>query len=368
MKILLSTPYNREIFEKFPGGISVWARNLANHHLSDSRDIELDIFSTTRNKDINERTSKLKRIFEGIKDYGTFLIKTYRKLKKENFDAIQFTSTGSMGLCKDIATIMIAKMCHTKSIIHFHFGRIPELSRIKTLEWKLLRYAVKKSDISIVIDPNSYKVLINEGFDNIRYLPNPLSKEIMNIIEETSNIKRQPRSILFAARVFRQKGIYELVEACCKVPNIKLKVVGNVETEVKNELKAITGNADWIQFTGPIPHNQVIIELLSCDIYILPTYNEGFPNAILECMACGTPTITTSVGAIPEMMNFEGEPCGYEVRKQNVEDLVNAINKLLVDEELKLRYSELSKKRVSEMYSEDIVYDIQYKIWKECEK
>ena len=208
MKILLSSPYNKEIFEKFPGGISVWARNLDNHYQLDPRDIELEIFSTTRSKNINERTSKFKRIFEGIKDYGGFLIKTYRKLKRDNYDVIQFTSTASMGLCKDIVTIWIAKLCNVKSIIHFHFGRIPELSRIKTKEWKLLRYAVKKADIVIVIDPNSYKTLLDEGCCNVRYLPNPLSNEILNIIHENSSIKRLPRTILFAARIFRQKGIY----------------------------------------------------------------------------------------------------------------------------------------------------------------
>lgn len=366
MKILLCTPYFNDVFVKFPGGISVWAKNLYTYYQTDSRDVNLEIFPTTRSKDINERTPKIVRVYEGIKDYGRFLFRIYQKLKSEQFDAIQFTSTADVGLYKDLVTIRIAKKCGTKSIVHFHFGRIPELSRIQTKEWKMLCRVVEQADKAIVIDQASYDTLLGLGYKNVVYLPNPLSEEVVNSVRKyQGQIQRIPRRILFAARVFRQKGIYELVEACTKIPGIQLRVVGNIEEEVKNELYDIAGHADWLVFVGVVKHEDVIKELLACDIHILPTYNEGFPNAILECMACGAPTITTPVGAIPEMMNFDGEePCGRAIRKQNVEDIITAIEELIDNEPQKRMYAERSQKRVAEMYSEKAVYEMQYSIWK----
>ena len=81
-------------------------------------------------------------------------------------------------------------------------------------------------------------------------------------------------------------------------------------------------------------------------------------------MACGAPTITTPVGAIPEMMDFIGEPCGISIRKQNVDDIVNAIESLIENEPQKKIFAERSQKRVAEMYSEKSVYEKQYSIWK----
>jgi glycosyltransferase involved in cell wall biosynthesis len=59
-------------------------------------------------------------------------------------------------------------------------------------------------------------------------------------------------------------------------------------------------------------------------IFVLPTYTEGFPNVILECMASGCPIITTPVGAIPDMLQFGStQACGACVDVKDVQGLKN---------------------------------------------
>ena len=106
--------------------------------------------------------------------------------------------------------------------------------------------------------------------------------------------------------------------------------------------------------------------MLSCDIFVLPTYTEGFPNVILESMACGCAIVTTPVGAIPEMLEEEnGKQYGILVSPQNVQELKEGIEKMLNNETLKQECRKNVQQRVNERYNIDTVWKQMSKIWEE---
>ena len=76
--------------------------------------------------------------------------------------------------------------------------------------------------------------------------------------------------------------------------------------------------------------------MMICGIFVLPSYTEGFPNVILESMACGCAIIATTVGAIPELIGEEdGRQNGVLIPPRNADALKKALNQLLNDGKLK---------------------------------
>ena len=61
------------------------------------------------------------------------------------------------------------------------------------------------------------------------------------------------------------------------------------------------GIADRVVFPGWVGAEDAQALLASAGVFVLPSYNEGLPVAVLEAMATGVPVVTTRVGAIPDL-------------------------------------------------------------------
>lgn len=360
IKILLASPYGG-----IPGGISRWTGHIVDYYNRHGKsDCDLKIFPMQRSVFVNINSSMLYRLRWAVKDYSKLISLFRKEITSNHYDILHLTSSASISLLKDFIMLRMARRRGIKTIIHFRFGRIPELIEKNNWEWKLLKIVVKLADKVIVIDKASYNTLINTGFNNVILLPNPVAPAVLNIVASNSSIKREQGVVLFVGHVVKTKGIFELIEACKQIPNIKLRIVGHIETETRLKIEEVSNNAKWIEIVGEEPYDEVIKEMLRCDIFVLPTYTEGFPNVILESMACGCAIVASSVGAIPEMLkDDDGNSCGMLVKPQDANSLKNAILTYKYNPKLKISHGGNAKKCVEERYSLDIVWSRMIGIW-----
>ncbi len=314
------------------GGIATWTVNVTNYHKSlESPVIYLShCDSSSKGRRITSRSS-FARIYVGI--INSFKIyKRVRKHIKNKPDVIHLVSSASFSVLKDLLIIRLAKRNKIPVITHWRFGRIPQLAEKNNWEYKLLSRIIKKSNRSIVIDLTSYNTLLKKGFTNVLQMPNPIAADVgeqSKILVDTYKV-RPPGHILFVGHVVREKGIFELVEAC--TPNQKidrLTLVGPYEEHIKEALLDIAknrSNGSWLKFEGALNKPEVLEHMRAHSIVALPSYTEGFPNVVLEAMASGAAVVGTSVGAIPEMLDVKTEQtCGICVPHKNTEELKGAI-------------------------------------------
>jgi glycosyltransferase involved in cell wall biosynthesis len=115
-----------------------------------------------------------------------------------------------------------------------------------------------------------------------------------------------------------------------KFPDAKLVIIGeglerkNLESEIKN-LKL--GNA--VELKGKLNQEQVRRELLSAEVFVLPSLFEGMGIAILEAQASNVPVIASNTGGIPDIIE-DGET-GILVEPKNSEQIANAALKIFSD-------------------------------------
>jgi glycosyltransferase involved in cell wall biosynthesis len=320
------------------GGIASWTPNIIKYYANSDCNVKLTILnSALKGKSITS-SSLIKRYYSGIYNFLWINFEFRKLIRGTKPSLVHLVSSSSLALYKDYLLIGIAKKLKIPVIMHWRFGRIPSLAVQRNWEWKLLKYVIKRSAVSIVIDSRSYSILRNAGFTNVVYIPNPLGLDI----EHKSRTllgkpnQRQPGRLIFVGHIVRSKGVYELVEACSQLPLIRdLLLIGPCEENVKKELRALANkreNGVWLKLIGELNKDQVLEHMFNSPVLVLPSYTEGFPNAVLEGMAMGCAIVATDVGAIPEMLDVESnKPCGICVPPQHVEKLKEAILELSED-------------------------------------
>ena len=362
-KILFCTPYEG-ISNSNIGGISVWAKAIVSHYETVDKEVELVVQPLDR-KTYVRGVNAFVRLWSGVVEYLSLVKLVNGRVKREHFDAVHLCTTASLGLIKDYFILRYAKSKGVKTVLHFHCGRIPEIFRNNNWETKLLKRVFKNTDVPVVMDNSSLQTLNEMNVRGAVYVPNPLSSFVCNAVSAfEGNIARVPGRLLFVGHVVDIKGVYELVEACSRLSGVTLRMVGHVEDGVKNELCTIASarKGDWLCFTGVLSREETIKEMFAADVLVAPSYIEGFPNVILEAMACGTPVIASGVGAIPEML--DNGKCGVVIKPRSVDDICSAVEKLLSDKEMKLSFAAKAKERVNNEYSIKSVWSRLVNIWK----
>jgi len=365
MKVLLIAPAPPPV-----GGIESVTDNLVNYLKSNGNGTSMMLYNTSHRYRPVTSKSKLIRVVTGVID----AIKTYfdigKLIKNKKPDIIHLASSASLSLFKDYLLIKRSYYYRIPIVVHWHFGRIPALKERNNWEWKLLKKVIKLSTMSIVIDNKSYETLMECGFSNIEYIPNPLAFDIEKMAKEI-NLElttRQNSRLIYVGHVIKNKGVFELVKACSSIHDInELILIGPYEESIKKELIKLSDKKktqNWLKFTGQIKIEDVANYMKDSPILLLPSYTEGFPMVILEAMALGCAIIATDVGAIPEMLNINSEtPCGVCIAPKRVDYLKEAIEKLTQNEDDLKMYGRRANMRVLSNYTISNVFYQYKRVW-----
>lgn len=299
----------------------------------------------------------------------------YLNVHKPDYVYYYFAQT-ELGFVKDTIIINIAKLGKRKLILHLRGSNFRNFYMRQNNHIRLIiKRNLNKGD-QILVQSECLKGLF-EGIvdsDKLHVLYNGLKEN-----EMVRNVKIKDRNeynVLFLGILAFSKGYYDLIKAIPivveqlknvkfnfageRIPlkaerNIKLKHLNlsyepqQLRTKVNQIIKEYEKH---INFIGVIRGDKKKAVFLESDLFVLPTYSEGFSNSILESMGYGLPVITTSVGAnkdifadIPEIL----------VEPGNYTQLADKIITLLRNRSLREQYGKYNYNLVKHKYNMDVV-------------
>lgn len=259
-------------------------------------------------------------------------------------DGLSFYEKGTMAL--------ISTTLNKKVILAPRSGLIKSDIEKKGLLFRYIKYIFKKVDF-VICQGERWKKYFESYLDT-----NP---EKFVVIPNWINYKDYPKETLitdkiiitFLAWVDRQKGIYEAFESISQLSNdynIEFRIAGNGSDfeNIRMLIKEKTLN-EKIKLLGWITGTDKLLLLSQTDIFILPSYAEGMPNALLEAMASGKACIATNVGGIPDII--EHLTNGLLIEPKDAHSLMKAMETLILDQELRVRLGRNARQFIEQHHS-----------------
>jgi len=224
------------------------------------------------------------------------------------------------------------------------------------------KIVIKNADTVIALTDGIKRIMQDTCTRDIAIVPNGINISEYSYEPGLKDRATRGKEILFVGRLSAVKGVQYLIRAMKqvqdKIPDARLIIVG--DGEEREMLETLSIHLDiqrYVQFIGVVPHEKVKTFMQQADIFVLPSLSEGFPNVILEAMACGLPVIASRVGGIPDIITNTTN--GYLVEAKDSDDLADKIVLLLSDAALRKKISENNRHLVKKYAWEKVIADLE---------
>ena len=254
------------------------------------------------------------------------------------------------GIMRDFFMVWVANLCKKKVVAHLHGGNYMTEKINNRIIASMFNYILNNTSAVIVQSEIERLFLSNTyGFSQAEILSNAIE-----VGEKKDVAGGEVPNLLYLGRIDKNKGIKEIVSAFTKLyKEMRFRFVlcgdGPDRVGFEEELRNIMG--DDFKYCGVVAGEKKTEAILQSEIFILPSYFEGLPMAMLETMGFGLVPVVTSVGSIP--LVIEHETNGILVNKKDADDFYLKLKALLNNRELICRLSKQAYNTVKERFNSD---------------
>jgi len=327
MRVLLISPLPPPA-----GGIATWTKTYCEYCARNGHDVRVVNTAVSNRRSIDKKVHLVEEFTRTVR----ILVDLCRQLKGKEYDVVHINSSCSkLGLVRDLVCLRLAGK--RKTVFHCHCN-VADQIRNNPFAQRCLAHAVKRADKVFVLNEESYRYITKLGRDDIAVIPNFIESSTLC---DTHLIRDVIKQVVYVGHVRRTKGIFEILEAAIRLPDIVFQVVGPLYEDL-SEISI----PDNVNLLGLKSKDEVMELLRDGDVFLFPSYTEGFSVALLEAMACGLPAIASDVGANKEMVEGCG---GVIIPPRDSQAIVEAIHKIQ-PASVRMKMSEWNERKVRECY------------------
>lgn len=265
----------------------------------------------------------------------SFMLSSFIKTKfSKKYDIIHAQNVVSALAMKNVSgkKLLAIHGIHHEQVKHLHGKIAGNLS--KDYEERAINWV----DAITVSSKEMLDYYSKKGI-NTFFLPNAL--DIQDLPKNST--KKYDKQIVYAARLSKEKGIFEVLEMAKQLPDdIHLLILGSGSEESK--VKEISEHRNNVHFLGYQDKENTISLIRGSDLLIQPSRMEGgLSYTLLESMACGTPIICTDAGGVKDSLIHMKN--AYIIKPNDSSELFSAIMYLMNNSEKReeLRHNALKE-------------------------
>ena len=277
-------------------------------------------------------------------------------LLRKRLNIIHIISCTGLGFWRNGVFILISKIFKIKSVFHV-VGEIDVF-------WKKSG-SLKRYFISYFLNMSNIIVVQSDGIkDKVSRMTNTKIISIINGVDvslfkpKKGKSKSEIFNITTLGVLGRRKGYFDIIHLAeilkkLHFNDIKFNFVGGGDVDVFKKIILKNGLSNIINIHTDVSNKKKIEILQNSDIFLLPTYNEGQPISIIEAFCCGLPIISTTVGAIPEIIS---DKSGFLIEPGDITKLKEIILQLYNNRPLIKSISDYNILKSNEKFSLNRVF------------
>jgi len=255
-----------------------------------------------------------------------FVERLHRERGFDLIDAHYFYPDGvaaaMLGQRLDVPTVITARGSDVNLIAQYRFPR------------RLIRWAARQAAAVVTVSQALKDKLVALGVEHerIHVLRNGVDLELFHPNDQErlrAELDLRRPTLLSVGNLLAFKGHGLVIEALSLLPQCELVIAGEGPDRAAFEaLARQRGVSERVRFVGSLDQQDLRRYYCAADALVLASSREGWPNVLLEAMACGTPVIATAVGGVPEIVT--STEAGVVVEERSAPALARAVRELSV--------------------------------------
>ena len=275
-------------------------------------------------------------------------------------DIAHIHTSSYLGFFEKSIYAFIINLSGISVILHIHGSEFKSFySQSKSFKKRLIRTSLRLP-VRIVCLSDSWRDFFTELTLRRKLCVIPNAVPVLDRRDKKSSgffqrykIPQNKCIILFFGHLTRRKGIFDIVDAIEAIKEddeMILLFIGDGEDK-DSLINYVTRKRlnDLIVFIPEMDAMYKEEAYVNSDIFILPSYDEGLPFALLEAMAAGLPVITTPVGGIPEVVHHRRN--GLLVKSGDKQQLIQSIHLLCSKKEIRRKLGNEARETIRKKYN-----------------
>lgn len=232
-----------------------------------------------------------------------------------------------------VAAVMLGKKLGKPVVISARGSDLTYLPRF-AYQRRWIQWAMREADALVTVSESLRREAITLGAveGKVRTLRNGVNLEEFRPVDRAearrfAGVPETAKVVASVGNLIPLKGHDLFIRALAGLPDVHgLIVGGGPEDAALRTLVDSLGLNDRVHFLGRVPHGTMAKVYSAADGLVLASSREGWPNVLLEAMACGTPAVATAVGGIPEIVTVAES--GYLLADRTSDAIAAALSAL----------------------------------------